>query len=451
MYDVPGLREWLLGEGIGMGSLLGAIDFGIMPEGLNREGILESCVDVVEERGWVVNDGVLRGAKRETIKGLVVGTGKRGVGRRLGWRYVRSGFRLLEAWVKANGGAWGGGDAVGFHEIAGELDLLSMPLKALREVIGGWDRVDPVWVEGLYERKEAAGADAGLLEYQVERRYDPEWNVQKPFIAVHGRGSEQRMAFIHLDRVAIMNVESGKRVATAGSYGEGPGHFQFVSGVAFSGTGELYVSDFDLHRISVFDREGRYVRCFGDWQFNCPHGLCFTADGNLVVADRENHRVQIVGEDGTFVRAFGSRGREDGQFGRPFAVSAGPDGSIAVVDDSNRVQIFDGEGRFVRRLGSKGEGPGQFKIVQGVAHGAGGEIIVSDCVRKDVQVFSREGELLQIIGADGDSKVAWHGNPGCVATDEEGRIFFLDCVYDDDDDPCEDTTPIEVEILVLSQ
>ena len=78
----------------------------------------------------------------------------------------------------------------------------------------------------------------------------------------------------------------------------------------------------------------------------------------------------------------------------------------------------------MRRIGSDGDGPGHFMYPVGVAHGAGGEIIVSDNVRKDVQVFSGEGELLQIIGADGDSKVALHGTPHAVAADAEGRIVF---------------------------
>jgi len=49
---------------------------------------------------------------------------------------------------------------------------------------------------------------------------------------------------------------------------------------------------------------------------------------------------------------------------------------------------------------------------------------VTDIVRNDVQVFSREGELLQIIGAEGDSKVALHGEPCGVAVDAEGRIVL---------------------------
>ena len=79
----------------------------------------------------------------------------------------------------------------------------------------------------------------------------------------------------------------------------------------------------------------------------------------------------------------------------------------------------------MRRIGSDGDGPGHFMYPVGVAHGAGGEIIVSDLKREDVQTFSGKGELLQIIGADGDSKVALHGKPYGVAADAEGRIALV--------------------------
>jgi hypothetical protein len=55
--------------------------------------------------------------------------------------------------------------------------------------------------------------------------------------------------------------------------------------------------------------------------------------------------------------------------------------------------------------------------------------------RNDVQVFSGEGELLQIIGADGDSKVALHGKPFGVAVDAEGRIAVTVDAIDDDESP----------------
>jgi hypothetical protein len=52
-----------------------------------------------------------------------------------------------------------------------------------------------------------------------------------------------------------------------------------------------------------------------------------------------------------------------------------------------------------------------------------------------VQVFNGEGELLQIIGAEGDSKVAWHGALNGVAVDAEGRIAVTVNAPDDDESP----------------
>ena len=252
-------------------------------------------------------------------------------------------------------------------------------------------------------------------------------------IAIHGEGKSQRVAVLdgEENHVLIVNAESGKRVATAGScvaFRNRHGEFEIPIGVGFSPTGELNVSDSGLRQIHVFDRKGRYVRGF-DGPISWPHGpgLCFTADGNLVVADHKNHQVQVLRQDGTLVRAFGSAGQGEGEFGDGFDVcGVAADGSIAVLDwDNSRVQIFDGEGGFVRSFGSKGVGPGQFIDSRSMAVGAGGEIIVADSYRKDVQVLSKEGELLQIIGKGGDRDVQLGRTKG-IAMDASGRLFVID-------------------------
>ena len=66
----------------------------------------------------------------------------------------------------------------------------------------------------------------------------------------------------------------------------------------------------------------------------------------------------------------------------------------------------------------------QVLIPWSVAVGAGGEIIVADYKRKDVQVFSKEGKLLQIIGKGGDSEFDC-GSLSRIATDACGRLFVV--------------------------
>ena len=85
----------------------------------------------------------------------------------------------------------------------------------------------------------------------------------------------------------------------------------------------------------------------------------------------------------------------------------------------------------MRSIGSKGKEPGHFITPRGIAAGAGGEIIVADTVRNDLQVFSKEGELLQIIGKGGDSDVKFdtyddRGTIFDVVTDAQGRLFVLE-------------------------
>lgn len=437
MYDVAGLREWLLSEGIDSSNVGAAYEFGLVTEGVEREGIGARCVEVVADPkvgSVVVEEAGLRGVGREAAKGLAVARARVREGRRLGWRYVRDAYRVLEGWMRANGGGYGTGDQVSwFRGSVAELGLGVMPLKALREVVEGSEHLDVGWAGGGIERKEAAGDNAYEVEYREGRRYDLGDGANASRIALEGEGPGQRMVVDFGKHVVIIfGVESGEVVATAGSFGEGPGQFRYPSGVAFSGTGELYVSDFLLHRISVFDREGRYVRGFGErgqgqGQFNGPHGLCFTADGDLVVADVGNHRVQIFREDGTFVRAIGSRWSGEGLLRYPQDVCCMPDGSIAVLDFGNkRVQVFGRDGGFVRSFGSEGDGPGQFSHPVAITAGGGGEIIVADIDRRDVQVFSGEGELLQIIGPGGDSKVSWEVDVCGVAACGDGRLFVCD-------------------------
>ncbi len=422
LYEVAGMRDWLLDEGIHGGNFGAAYEFWLVPEGVEREAIMAKCMSIIQpkdERGeeMEVDEAGLRGVGREAAKNLALARACQGEGRRGGWRDVRDGFRVLEAWVRANGGINGWGNEALLREVIGELDLLRIPFNPLRDLLGGCGYLDGAWISGVLERKQAAGENAHDEEiktaYKVERQYDlgGDFGSLGPGkLALHGEGSEQRMAVIDRsnDRVVIVNVESGERLATVGSKGYGPGELTFPVGIAFSDAGELYVCSMGPdNRVQVFDRQGRYVRGFGRYgdgegQLQVPSGLCFTADGNLVVADRKTHRVQIFREDGTFVRAFGSKGRGDGEFESLTDVCPGADGSIAILDGkADRVLVFDGEGVFLRSFGYMGTDGGPDTNFFTLAAGGDGEIIiVSQFRRKDVQILSPEGELLQTITAE---------------------------------------------------
>ncbi|MFH0952626.1 MAG: T9SS type A sorting domain-containing protein [Patescibacteria group bacterium] len=79
----------------------------------------------------------------------------------------------------------------------------------------------------------------------------------------------------------------------------------------------------------------------GDGQFNYPHGVAIASDGNVYVADYNNHRIQVFTADGTFVSKWGEQGSGDGQFNFPHGVAITTNGNVYVVDNSNhRIQEF---------------------------------------------------------------------------------------------------------------
>ena len=91
------------------------------------------------------------------------------------------------------------------------------------------------------------------------------------------------------------------------------------------GNGDVYVAESHTNvadpnlvgRISVFDRNGNFLRVIGrsgtgPGEFRTPHAVEFDSRGQLIVADRHNHRIQILTKEGTFVREYHEFGRSSG-------------------------------------------------------------------------------------------------------------------------------------------
>ena len=77
----------------------------------------------------------------------------------------------------------------------------------------------------------------------------------------------------------------------------------------------------------------------GDGEFNYAPGITIGQDGNLYVADRNNNRVQVLDKNGSFIRKFGEKGSAPGQLNNPLDIASLPDGRI-VVGDYNYLHYF---------------------------------------------------------------------------------------------------------------
>lgn len=91
-------------------------------------------------------------------------------------------------------------------------------------------------------------------------------------------------------------------------------------------------------------------------QFNSPHGFCLGLDQEIIVADTNNHRICIFDKNGTFVKQFGNPGKEDGQLWNPRKVVIMPpppsnstidwyDEPLFVVCDRGECQTLERESR----------------------------------------------------------------------------------------------------------
>ena len=83
-------------------------------------------------------------------------------------------------------------------------------------------------------------------------------------------------------RVTMCDIDS-EYYGTFGAYGVSAGQFIWPSTCTLDSRGRVYVSDEQLHRISVFDREGALLSTWGEHgagegQMDTPSGLAFDAE-----------------------------------------------------------------------------------------------------------------------------------------------------------------------------
>jgi tripartite motif-containing protein 2/3/tripartite motif-containing protein 71 len=154
-------------------------------------------------------------------------------------------------------------------------------------------------------------------------------------------------------RVSVFS-SSGERLRTFGTHGSGPGQIAYPREVAVDGEGNILVVDSDNYRIQRFTSEGKFSTSVGSkgsghLQFSkWPTGIAFNASNNKVyVGDTGNHRVQVLNSDLTFSSTFGKEGSDMGEFKVPHGLACDSSGKVYVCDyENHRIQVFTAEGEF---------------------------------------------------------------------------------------------------------
>ncbi len=205
------------------------------------------------------------------------------------------------------------------------------------------------------------------------------------------------------------------------------------SGLGIDRDGHLIVADSHYHCWRIYDDTGKQLRCFQKEQGPEPGQLGYVsdvvqdADGYYYVAEfGENQRISKFDSEGQFVKCWGGPGQEPGKFARPRALALGPDNLLYVADACNhRIQVFDRDGTLVRVWGEVGAAPGQLSYPYDLAFGPGGVLYVVEYGNNRVQKFTPDGHSLGCWGGPGREpgrlNVPWG-----LAVDRKGCVHVLD-------------------------
>lgn len=172
-----------------------------------------------------------------------------------------------------------------------------------------------------------------------------------------------------------------------------------ASAVATDRADNVYLFHRGKKPVLVFDRDGNYLRSFGDEHVKMAHGLRIDRDGNLWATDIGNHQVLKFDLNGKLLLSLGKKGEAGegpDQFARPTDVAVAPSGEFYVSDgyDNSRVVKFSKDGKFLKQWGKKGAGEGEFNLPHAICLDDKGRVIVGDRENRRIQVFDGDGKFL---------------------------------------------------------
>jgi hypothetical protein len=136
-----------------------------------------------------------------------------------------------------------------------------------------------------------------------------------------------------------------------------------------------------------------------------PHGIGLDKDENILITDMGNAQVHRFTQTGEFIDNIGlGKGSADGSLIDPREVTSDIEGRIFIADskgDRPRIQVFSHEGQFLQIFGEKGRLPGMLLRAHGLGFDRARNLFVVDVDNMRVNVYDQYGKSLRDWGTEG--------------------------------------------------
>ena len=187
-----------------------------------------------------------------------------------------------------------------------------------------------------------------------------------------------------------------------------------VAGVAADSQDNVYVFNRGEHPVIVFDRDGTFLRSWGEGTIERAHGIYITADDRLFLTDDKDHTVTEYTLSGERVMTMGVSGRpsDTGVAGMDYRTIAQAGRTVQPADQPGRgrrrppvrhrrLRQRAGALRSHRPATTCSPGalpvprPGEFNLPHGIDVDSSGRVFVADRENSRLQLFDAEGRFLE--------------------------------------------------------
>ena len=212
-------------------------------------------------------------------------------------------------------------------------------------------------------------------------------DMSRPYgIAIHG--NNLFITDIGVHSIFHFKIATGfPLIAKRGTNGQQIGKFNMPRNLAVSDNGDVFVADCDNHRVQIFNISLSHLRNLTQQLILHPRDIKLPAD-EVYVLCRGNPCIHVFSHAGERIRSLVSRGDQMQATYPHFFCLDSVKNLIMSDHETHKILIFTKEGNFIRTIGAEGHQAGMLSYPEGLALTKDlSLVVVSDNINFGLQIY----------------------------------------------------------------